>query len=335
MSRFFVGLSPDIPRDGDELRFDLGLDVLDAEPDVEWGILPGEPAPELSAAQLEGVDGLLLWGARLSEASLEGADRLRVVARIGVGFDKVDVEACTRRGIAVTITTDGVRRPMAVSAILCVLALAHRLVQKDRITRTGRWRDAWDHVGTGLSGRTLGIVGAGNIGREVFRLAKPFDLRHIAADPFVTPEVAAAEGFELTDLDALMATADFVCVLCPLNEETRHIIDARRLALMKPTAFLINISRGALVDEEALAAALRADAIAGAALDVFEQEPADPSNPLLAFDNVIATPHSICHTEELFRFAGGSAARSVLDVKAGRVPEYVVNPEALRQPARR
>jgi len=328
-SVFRVGLSPDIPRTDDGgIQYDLGLQLFDSCQGLEWGVIPGGSGSAISAEQLEGLDALVLWGSLLTAEALEGADKLRIVARIGVGYDTVDVEACSKKGIPVTITPEAVRRPMAASTMLFVLALAHRLLKKDEICRRAGWRESWDHVGTGLTGRTLGLIGAGNIGREVFRLAKPFEMRHIASDPLLDPDVAAAEGFELVDLATLFADSDFVCVLAPLIPETIHIVNAERLALMKPTAFLVSLARGPLVDEQALVEALTERRIAGAAIDVFEQEPVDPANPLLALDNVIVTPHSICHTDELFRLAGESACQGVIDVKDGLVPKFVVNPDA-------
>jgi phosphoglycerate dehydrogenase-like enzyme len=330
---FRVAFSPDFPRtESGELRFDFGFRTLEGVPDLELSVLPGEPARELSAGQLTGVDALLLWAARLTDEALVSADRLRLVARVGVGYDNVDIEACTRRAIAVTITPDGVRRPMAASTMLFVLALAHRLVRKDQITRSGQWSENWNNLGTGLTGRALGLLGAGNIGREVFRLAKPFEMRQIAFDPYVEAEVAAAEGFELVELETLLTDSDFLCILCPLNDETRGMINADRLALMKPTAYLVSIARGPIVDEAALIAALRGHRIAGAGLDVFEQEPADPSNPLFELDNVIVTPHSVAHTDECLRLMGESACENVLAIKEGRTPSHVVNPAALQQP---
>ena len=329
---FRVAFSPDFPRtENGELRFDFGFRILDGVPDLDLSVLPGEPARELSAKQLAGVDALLLWGSRLTDEALAGADRLRLVARVGVGYDNVDLDACTRRAIAVTITPDGVRRPMAASTLLLVLALAHRLRRKDQIARSGQWSENWNNLGMGLTGRTLGLVGAGNIGREVFRLAKPLEMRQIAFDPYVEAEVAEAEGFELVDLETLLTSSDFVCILCPLSDETRGMINAERLALMKSTAYLVSIARGPIVDEAALIAALRERRIAGAGLDVFEQEPADPSNPLFEMDNVIATPHSLAHTDECLRMMGESACKNVIAIKEGRTPSHVVNPAALQQ----
>jgi phosphoglycerate dehydrogenase-like enzyme len=179
----------------------------------------------------------------------------------------------------------------------------------------------------------LGIVGLGNIGREVARLARPFDLRILGADPYVTHEQAAEVGAELVDLPTLLRTSDFVSLNCALTSETRHLIDAERLRLLKPTAFLINTSRGPVVDQAALTEALRARRLQGAALDVFEQEPVDPRDPLLALDTVIVAPHGICWTDEALLDTGRSACESILEVAAGRVPRHVVNRAVIGAPA--
>jgi phosphoglycerate dehydrogenase-like enzyme len=215
---------------------------------------------------------------------------------------------------------------MAAGAMAFVLALAHRLPEMDRHVRDGRW-ERFAHVGTGLDGRTLGIVGLGNVGRELATLAKPFGLHVVAADPFVAD---GPEGVELCALDDLLGRADFVVVTCPLTEETWHLVGAPQLARMKPTAYIVNIARGPIVDGEALAEALQAGVIAGAALDVFDPEPPSPDDPLLALDNVILAPHAIGLTDELFRLGGRSAARAVLAVRDGRLPEFPLNPEAAR-----
>jgi D-3-phosphoglycerate dehydrogenase len=225
-----------------------------------------------------------------------------------------------------------VRRPVAASALGFLLALSHRMFIKDRLTRAGRWAEKLDHMGVGLTGRTLGVIGLGNIGREIFRLAQPLAMRHVAYDPYVATEAAAQAGAELLQLDELLAMADFVCIGCALTAETRHLLDARRLALMKPSAFLINVARGPIVDQAALTRCLQEQRIAGAALDVFEQEPIDPLDPLLTLDNVILSPHAIAWTDELFQSIGRSACQSVLDVASGRIPQYVVNREVLESP---
>ncbi len=184
-------------------------------------------------------------------------------------------------------------------------------------------------MGRGLTKRTLGVIGLGNIGREVFRLAAPLSMRHLATDPHVKLQAVADESVALVDLDTLLRESDFVVVCCALNEETHHLLNAERLALMKSTAYLINVARGPIIDQRALTAALLESKIAGAGLDVFEQEPVELDDPILKLDNVILTPHALCWTDECFLGNGTSAIGSILDVAAGRVPQYVVNPQVV------
>jgi len=235
--------------------------------------------------------------------------------------------------VLVTITPNAVRRPVATSVIAYMLALAHKIPTKDRLTRSGRWGERLEHMGVGLIGKTLGVIGAGNIGQEVFRMAMPFDLRFIAAEP--QPDRAELDrlGVSLVDLDTLLREADFISVNCPLNEKTRHLIGAREFGLMKPSAFFINTARGPVVDEPALIETLRNSRIAGAGIDVFEQEPAAAENPLFALDNVIVMPHAICWTDECFRMLAEDAFRSVLARLRGKRPQHIVNRKALDHPS--
>ena len=221
------------------------------------------------------------------------------------------MEACTRAGIALVITPDGVRRPVAVSIITFMLALTGKLMVKDRLTREGPagFAKRGEHMGVGLVGRTLGSVGIGNIGAELFRLVKPFDMKFIAHDPFADPKLAAELGVELVGLEDVFRRADFVSVSCPLTPETRHLVNAERLALMKPTAYLINTARGPIVDQKALTKALQERRIAGAGLDVLEKEPPDPDDPILRLDNVILAPHALCWTDQCFAGNGAADAR--------------------------
>jgi D-3-phosphoglycerate dehydrogenase len=258
--------------------------------------------------------------------------RVRLIARHGVGFDAVDLAAMSAQGVIVTNTPDAVRRPVATAALTYVLALAQKLLAKDRLTRAGRWHERTDHMGMGLTGRSLGVVGAGSIGRETLRLARAFDLELLAADPYADAADIAALGARLVPLDTLLATADFVCVTCALTPETRHLIDAKALARMRPTAYLVNVARGPVVDEAALVAALAAGRLAGAGLDVFESEPIAAGHPLLGFDNVIVTPHALCWTDECFAAIADSGLRSVVAVAQRRVPAHVVNGDVLDHP---
>ena len=205
-----------------------------------------------------------------------------MVARFGVGYDNVDLAACSAHDVAVVITPDGVRRPVAVSILTLIFALAGKLFVKDRLARRGPagWAEKTVHNGVGLVGLTLGSVGMGNIGAEMFRLARPLDMRFIAHGPNADPALAAELGVTLTDLDSVFREADFVCVNCPLSDETHHLVNQDRLGLMKPTAFLINTARGPIVDQGALTEVLQDRRIAGAGLDVFEQEPPDADDPV-------------------------------------------------------
>ncbi len=180
-------------------------------------------------------------------------------------------------------------------------------------------------MGQGLVGLTLGSIGIGNIGAEMFTIAKPLSMNYIAYDPFADEAMAAELGVELVSLDEVFTRSDYLCVNCPLTEETRAIVDTPHLALMKPTAYLINTARGPIVDQAALTEALSQGRIAGAGLDVFEHEPSSADDPIFKLDNVITTPHSLCWTDQCFAGIGAADVKAVLDVLAGRVPDGIVN----------
>ena len=329
---FRVGLTRDILAPDGTIGFgDIGLNLLDDAAGVEWEILAENRSP-LHRDQVQDYDALLVLGPEITTETLQGVDRLTILARFGVGYDTVDVDACTQNGVLLTITPDGVRRPVAAAVITFILALSQKLLIKDRLTRDGRWEEKLDYMGMGIAGRTLGLVGLGNIGREVFKLAQPFEMRYLAYDPYTTPEQAQAAGVELVDLETLLRTSDFVSICCALTPETHHLINAERLALMKETAYLINAARGPIVDQAALTVVLQEERIQGAALDVFEQEPIDLNDPILTLDNVIVTPHGICWTDECFLGNGRSACESILAVAAGQIPNNIVNRDALDNP---
>ena len=331
--RFRVGITRDTLRPDDSPIFDpQALGLLDAA-GLAWEFIP-DNVRELTGEHGAAYDALCVLNPKVPAGVVSGADRrVRIVARMGVGYDSVDVAACTANGVLLTNTPDGVRRPVATSILALILALSHRLRTKDTLTRTGRWAETTNHMGVGLTGKTVGTLGMGNIGSELFRLLAPLDMRFVAYDPYANADVARSLGVRLVDKDTVMREADFVCINCPLTPETRHLVSTRELALMKPTAFLVNTARGPVLDEKAAYVALAARRIAGAALDVFEQEPVAHDNPLLQLDNVLVTPHSICWTDEFFRNNAESAFRSVVAVATGRTPTYVVNRDVLKHPA--
>jgi phosphoglycerate dehydrogenase-like enzyme len=324
--RFRVALSGDFKNpDGSPTFPDFDLGPLQSAPGVEVAFL--ENANPVRADQIADFDALILLMPRFARESIHPNGRLSVVARFGVGYDNVDVPACTAAGIPLVITPDGVRRPVAVSIMAFMLALTGKMMIKDKLTRGGpeTFNKRSEHMGVGLVGRTLGSIGIGNIGAELFRLARPFDMKFIAHDPFADKKVAEELGIELVGLEDLFQRADVLCVNCPLTPETRHLVNAERLALMKPTAYLINTARGPIVDQQALTRVLAERRIAGAGLDVLEQEPPAPDDPILKLDNVILAPHALCWTDQCFAGNGAADVKAVLDIQHGRVPRGVVN----------
>ena len=335
MSAFRVGYTRDFGPDG------LIEGVLDKARDEYLIGVPGLEAVSfeayhdpVEADQPEGFDFVITGEPRWTAESFSRVgDRLAGLAYWGVGTDDLDIEAATANDVAICITTPAVRRSMAESIVLFMLALSKNLIIKDRLSREGRAdeRTAWN--GTNLEGRTIGAVGLGNIGLDLVELLGPFRPgRIVAFDPFLDPETARAHGVELASLEDTLRAADFLTVMCPLNEQTRGLLGADQFALMKPTAYFINAARGGIVQQAALTEALQQGRIKGAALDVFEVEPPDPGDPLLALDNVIATPHCIGWTEELYYNNSVEDCRAALAVFRGEVPEYVVNTEVLSQP---
>jgi glyoxylate reductase len=269
----------------------------------------------------------------VDEELLAAAPRLRVVANVAVGYDNIDVPAATRRGVIVANTPGVLTDATADLTFALMLASARRLVEADALVRRGEWRGfSFDLLlGTDVAGRTLGIVGLGRIGQAVARRARGFDMEILYAGP--RPSPAAAElGARHVPMAELLAASDFVTVHVPLSTETRHIIDAAALASMKSTAILINTSRGPCVDEAALAAAIERGAIGGAALDVFEAEPAVHPD-LLASRAVLVAPHIGSATHATRGRMAELSALAVAAVLAGKRPEHVVNPQVLERRA--
>ncbi|MEO8040378.1 MAG: NAD(P)-dependent oxidoreductase [Betaproteobacteria bacterium] len=327
--KFRVGITRDnLKADGRPIFDESALAMLD-DPRIAWEFVP-EGEPEISPESASRYDAMAVMLGKVTRKTLAGADRrLKLISRFGVGYDTVDVSACTDNGVLLCIAPDGVRRPMATSVLTYVLMLAQRVMLKDRLVREGRWTERLNHFGTGLSGRVLGSVGVGNIGSEVFRLAAPFGMKHLACDPYVTQESVTPLGVRLVDLDTLFRESDFVAVNCPLNEHTRKLVGAKQFALMKPTAFFINTARGPIVDEAALHDALSNRRIAGAGIDVFEVEPTPVDNPLLKLDNIVVTPHHIGLTDECINTIAASVFHACRELAHGRVPKNVVNQQVL------
>ncbi len=328
--KFRIGISPALATPAGEPLFpSYELSALETDPAFE--LTEYQVQSPLQASDLTGFDALILLGERMAAESFPGDGRLALICRMGVGYDTVDVPACDAHDVALTITPESARRPMAQATLTLILALAGRLFVKDRIARQGPdgWRQRTDHHGLALNGRTLGLIGVGNIGREVLKLAAPFDMRIVGYDPALDESDAARLGFEPMATDEIFRTADFITLHCPLTARTRHLVNRERLALMKPEAFLINTARGPVVDQQALAEVLGAGRIAGAALDVMDPEPSAASEALCELDNVILTPHALGWTDDMFaQMAAGNMA-AIRAVAAGRAPVDVVNSDVL------
>jgi phosphoglycerate dehydrogenase-like enzyme len=326
-----VGVSRDfLDAEGRNVWGDIRLGELDAA-GIGWHYLP-RGTGELLASDVDGLDAVIFAAPAVTERTFAGATRPPLLfARFGVGYDTVDLAACTRHGALVTITPDGARRPVATAALALLLAVLHNLVVKDRLVRQGRWAEKEQWMGQGLTGRCVGLLGLGNTAGELVELLRPFGVRVLAYDPYCAPATAERLGVRLADADTVMAEAGAVIVMAALTEETRHLVNARRLALMKPSAVLVNVARGPIVDESALVDALSAGRIRAAGLDVFESEPLADGSPLLRMENVVLSPHALAWTDEMSAGNGGSAVRAVLDVAAGRVPRCVVNREAVER----
>jgi phosphoglycerate dehydrogenase-like enzyme len=334
MNQFRIGFSADFcDHQGQPVFPDIGLSLLDGIPRVSHEFV-AEYRDEYAPHQLADYDVLISLKPKVTTQSLAGISRLCAIGRCGVGYDNVDLEACTDHGIAVFITPAGVIRPVAESIVLLALALSHNLLRKDRLVRRGLWADSTRPLGREPRQRIFGTIGLGNIASEAIRLLRVFDVsRFLAFDPYVTTERAAQLGVEAVSLEELLRLSDYVLVNCPLTSQTRGLLGKPQFALMKSDAMLINTARGPIVDESALIDALQTGRIGSAALDVFEKEPLSPDSPLATMENVILTSHSIAWTEELFRDMGRIDCQGALAVYRGEAPENIVNPKVLSHPA--
>jgi len=308
-----------------------GLQLLDEMPDVEYEVF-SEHLGEVAPQQIHTYDMVFSLTPRWTADTLKGNDRLLSVHRFGVGYDMIDIPTLTEAGVALFITRDAVRRPVATAILAFLLALSTRMMVKDRLTREGRWAERTNYHGIGLAGRTLGVIGVGNIGHEVFKLALPLDMRHIGCDPYIRQESVSDVNARLVDMDTILTESDFLSICCPLNDETRHLIGEKELRKMQPSAFLINMARGPVVDEKALTRALTERWIQGAGLDVFEQEPAPVSNPLLKLDNVILAPHSLAWTDHMFTSQWENILGQMNAIRRGTAPAGLVNAEVWDSP---
>jgi len=301
----------------------------------EFDGLAAATRPDFLAA-LARAQGLIGMYGRIDAGFIAAAPRLQAVSTVSVGYDAIDLAALNARGILLCNTPDVLTETTADTAFLLLLGVARRVAELAQWLKEGHWQRpvGAEQYGVDVHGKTLGIVGMGRIGGAVARRAAlGFGMRVLYTARSPKPQLEQALGAQWRELEALLGESDFVCVLAPLTAQTRHLIGAEQLARMKPEAFLINAARGAVVDESALIDALQRRRIAGAGLDVFEQEPLPPQSPLLAMPNVLALPHVGSATRETRHAMELCAAHNLIDALAGRRPRYLVNPQVLEPPA--
>ena len=305
----------------------VAVEILSSHPEIEVDNRPGLPADELKSiiGQYEGI--IIRSGTKLTAEIIEHADRMKAIARAGVGVDNVDVMAASRKGIIVMNTPGGNTISTAEHTFAMMMALSRNIPSACASLKRGEW-DRKSFVGAQLSGKTIGIIGLGRIGLEVAKRAVAFEMKVIGHDPYISPERAARLGIELADLEAIWERADYITVHTPMTAETEGLIGARQIAKMKPGVRIINCARGGIVDEDALADALEAGKVAGAAIDVYPEEP--PANRrLIDLPQVVATPHLGASTEEAQINVATDAARQLADVLMGRGVRFALNLPAI------
>lgn len=308
----------------------MSLLRADCECIAPW--LDGKKPGEAELRKMLGAaDAVLIRLFPMRAADIASAPRLKVIARHGVGVDNVDVGAATARRIPVVFTPNANANAVAEQTITLMLAIARNIYPASAAVREGRFRERDKFIGSELTGKTLAVIGLGRIGSRVAEMARngfAMDVR--GYDPFVKKETYSGPATLEGSLESLLRAADFLTLHLPLSPETRHLMNAERLRLLRPTCRIVNTSRGGVIDEMALAQALNEGRIAGAALDVFEQEPLPADHPFLNTPNTLLTPHISASTRESMENMARDAAKGLLDVLNGRRPQFVVNPEVFR-----
>jgi glyoxylate reductase len=311
-----------------------GLNVVKKYFEAEVWPEYAPPPKKVIIDKVKQVDALVsLLSDKIDVEVFSAAPKLKIVSQLAVGFDNIDVAEATKRGIYVTNTPEVLTDTTADFAWTLLMAVARRVVEADKYVRTAQWKVAWHPamlVGRDVCGATIGVVGAGRIGYAVAKRAKGFDMKILFYDVVPRPEIERDLGARKVDMDTLLKESDFVSVHVPLMKETHHLINADRLRLMKETAYLINNSRGPVVDEKALYEALKRGQIAGAGLDVFEQEPTPVDNPLLKLGNVVVAPHISSASLETRSKMAEMVAENMVSFFQGKKPPNLVNPDVVK-----
>lgn len=312
--QFTLGISSDLlTNEGNPCFGEQPLKALYEEKQihVEWM----EPNIQiLSQKETSKYDAILLNSPKLTKDSINSKNnKLKIVSRFGVGYDSVDLNVLKKNNIMLTNTPNAVRRPVAVASLTMILSLSGKIIIKDNLLREGLWNERTNHMGVGLINKTLGIVGFGGIGREFVKISRDLFKKVICYDPFVDEEEMKNLQVNKVDFDEIASSSDFLVILCDLNKNTRGMIDKTFLNKMKKSSYLINLSRGPVINENDLIATLKQNKIAGAGLDVMTNEPIEENNELINLKNTILTPHSLCWTDECFNSIATEAISSILN----------------------
>jgi glyoxylate reductase len=311
-----------------------GLKIIKENFDAEVWPEYAPPPKKVIIEKAKNVDALAtLLSDKIDAEVFEAAPNLKIVAQMAVGFDNIDVQEATKRSIYVTNTPEVLTETTADFAWALLMTVARRVAEADKYVRTGQWKVGWHPsmmLGRDVYGATIGIVGAGRIGYALAKRAKGFDMKILYYDVIPRPEMEKELGAKPVNLDELLKESDFVSIHVSLMKETQHLINAEKLRLMKRTAYLINNARGPIVDEKALYRALKEGRIAGAGLDVFEQEPTPVDNPLLKLDNVVVAPHISSASQETRSRMAEIAAENLVAFFEGRKPPNLVNPDVMK-----
>ncbi|UZN22778.1 D-glycerate dehydrogenase [bacterium 3DAC] len=324
----YIYVTRRIPEEGLKLLKERGWDIYIHEDELP-------PSREELLRRVQGADAILsLLTDKIDKEVFDAAgENLKIVANYAVGYDNIDIDEATKRGIIVTNTPGVLTDTTADFGWALLMAIARRVVEADQYARSGQWK-TWGPMlmlGTDVHGKTLGIIGFGRIGRTVAKRAKGFDMNVLYYDPIKADEETERQlNAKQADLDTLLKESDFIVICAKLTPENRHLLNKEAFQKMKNSAYLINIARGPIVDEEALVWALKNGEIKGAGLDVFEHEPKIHPE-LIKMDNVVLTPHIGSASEETRGKMAQMAASSIVAVLTGKIPENIVNPEVLKK----
>jgi glyoxylate reductase len=311
-----------------------GLRIIKQHFDAEVWPEYAPPPKRVIIDKAKNVDALAtLLSDKIDAEVFDVAPKLKIVSQLAVGFDNIDVQEATKRGIYVTNTPEVLTDTTADFAWALLMAVARRVVEADKYVHMGQWKVGWHPAmmtGRDIYGATIGIVGAGRIGYAVAKRAKGFDMKILFYDVIPRPEMEKDFGARRADLDTIFKESDFISIHVPLMKETHHLVNEEKLKLMKKTAYLINNSRGPVVDEKALYTALKEGRIAGAGLDVFEQEPTSPDDPLLKLDNVVVAPHISSASIETRSKMAEMVAENLVAFFEGKKPPNLINPDVMK-----